>query len=164
MGIQTVRIFHSRETFKKMDLLQVSSQMDSDSEETVSNVSDLDQLSPIMASVSVSGQNKDKNDLLVIKQMEEQAENIQKSDEETTNLFRGLLGKSTATTVATIQTMRDAAHEVGEISDAVVRESYTLMSQLEEINVRMISLHNSRKQIQQINDLLDVLDTKLSDL
>ena len=38
------------------------------------------------------------------------------------------------------------------------------MSQLEEINVRMISLHNSRKQIQQINDLLDVLDTKLSDL
>ena len=74
--------------------------MDSDSEETVSNVSDLDQLrkgfgqsdwlilcpirglffctnqnpletnsSPIMASVSVSGQNKDKNDLLVIKQI-----------------------------------------------------------------------------------------------
>ena len=28
-------------------------------------------------------------------------------------------GKSTATTVATIQTMRDAAHEVGEISDTV---------------------------------------------
>jgi len=102
-----------------MDLLQVSSQMDSDSEETVSNVSDLDQLSPIMASVSVSGQNKDKNDLLVIKQIEEQAEKIQKSYEETTNLLRGLLGKSTATTVATIQTMRDAAHEVGEISDTV---------------------------------------------
>merc|ERR1711917_101428 len=97
---------------EKMDLLQVSSQMDSDSEETVSNVSDLDQLSPIMASVSVSGQNKDKNDLLVIKQIEEQ--------EETTNLLRGLLGKSTATTVATIQTMRDAAHEVGEISDTDV--------------------------------------------
>jgi len=96
--------------------------------------------------------------------LEEQAEKIQKSYEETTNLLRGLLGKSSATTVATIQTMRDAAHEVGEISDAVVRESYTLMSQLEEINVRMISLHNSRKQIQQINDLLDVLDTKLSDL
>ena len=118
--------------------------MDSDSEETVSNVSDLDQLrkgfgqsdwlilcpirglffcsnqnpyetisSPIMASVSVSGQNKDKNDLLVIKQigkfwefqstlishpynnqnyLEEQAEKIQKSYEETTNLLRGLLG------------------------------------------------------------------------
>ena len=32
-------------------------------------------------------------------------------------------GKSTATTVATIQTMRDAAHEVGEISDTVGKSS-----------------------------------------
>ena len=33
--------------------------------------------------------------------------------------FEIVKGKSSATTVATIQTMRDAAHEVGEISDTV---------------------------------------------
>ena len=48
-------------------------------------------------------------------------------------------------------------------SDAVVRESYTLMSQLEEINIRMIEVHNARKQIKQIDDLLDVLETKLNE-
>ena len=48
-------------------------------------------------------------------------------------------------------------------SDAVVRESYTLMSQLEEINIRMIEVHNARKQIKQIDDLLDVLEAKLNE-
>ena len=37
------------------------------------------------------------------------------------------------------------------------------MSQLEEINIRMIEVHNARKQIKQIDDLLDVLETKLNE-
>ena len=59
--------------------------------------------------------------------------------------------------------MRDAANEIGSGSDAVVRESYTLMSQLEEVNIRMIEVNNARKQIKQIDVLLDVLETKLDD-
>lgn len=59
--------------------------------------------------------------------------------------------------------MRDAANEIGNGSDAVVRESYTLMSQLEEVNIRMIEVNNARKQIKQIDDLLDVLEAKLDE-
>ena len=44
-------------------------------------------------------------------------------------MLKSLKGKSSATTVATIQTMRDAAHEVGEISDAV-GESHVMIHTL----------------------------------
>ena len=35
------------------------------------------------------------------------------------------------------------------------------MSQLEEINIRMIEVHNARKQIKQIDDLLDVSESSM---
>ena len=59
------------------------------------------------------------------------------------------------------KTLRDNALDVGEISDAAVRESYSLMSQLEDIDRRMIVVYNATKRMRQIQDLLDVLESKI---
>ena len=84
--------------------------------------------------MSISSQTREKKDLEIITDigkhvtstlsrieliLEEQAQRINESYCETVLMLRNLLGKSSATTVATIQTMRDATHDFGEISDSV---------------------------------------------
>jgi hypothetical protein len=53
---------------------------------------------------------------------------------------------------------------VGETSDNVIKDSYSLMAQLEDIDRKMILVHNASKRVSRISGILDVLETKIYNL
>jgi len=102
-----------------------------------------------------------RRDLEVLRRVEGEIELVKDSTVETITKLSRLLGHCSATTVGTCQTLRDQAQDVGESSDSAIRESYSLMSQMEDIDRKMIVVHNATKRIRQISDLLDVLEAKI---
>jgi len=97
----------------------------------------------------------------LILKIEKEMDEMQLNSKETLFEISKVLDKSSATTVATTQTLREFAQELGDASDHAVKRAYSAMAIMEEIDRKMIIVYNARKRMKQISALLDVLEEKV---
>ncbi|KAL4645958.1 BLOC-1-related complex subunit 6 isoform X2 [Arapaima gigas] len=95
----------------------------------------------------------------VLLDLQKQAQDVAQSVD---LVMRGLgrtIQNMTALSVGYIQTYRDSVDSVGESVDMSIKGMYTLMARCEELDRSMQPIHSLAKQIRDIKQTLDVLET-----